>query len=61
MTRRKELESALAKAEANLQRAVTLLATPGVDQSAAGDELAKARANCRLARAAINELDNTEK
>jgi hypothetical protein len=61
MTRRKTLESALARAEAALQRAVTLLAADGADRGAAGDSLDKARANCRLAHAALADFDNAER
>ena len=41
MTRRKTLESALARAEADLQRAVKLLAADNADRGAARDILEK--------------------
>lgn len=61
MTRRKTLEDALARAEADLQRAVTLLAADGADRSDAKDVLEKARASCRVAHAALTEFNNAER
>jgi uncharacterized membrane protein len=60
LTSRQKLEVTLARAEANLQRAVTKLATVGVDQAAASDSLDKARASCRHAQAALTSHDNAE-
>jgi hypothetical protein len=57
LTTRHILETALANAEAALQRAVNALAVVGADRDAAGDTLNKARATCRDARAALNRLD----
>ncbi len=59
MTTQEILESTLAKAVANLQRAVDALAVPGCDQSAANEDLNKARASCRSAYAALNGLART--
>lgn len=61
MTRRKTLEGALAKAEADLQRAVTQLAAEGAERGDAKDVLDKARASCRAAHAALTEFNNAER
>ena len=60
VSRRETLEAALAKAEAQLQRAVTGLAAVGADRDAAGDVLNRARASCRDARAALTAFNNAE-
>ncbi len=60
MTRRNHLEGALARAEAELQLAVTKLAADGA-HGAAKDVLDKARANCRLAHAALTDFNNAER
>ena len=58
VTRRKILEAALARAEEDLHRAVSLHAAAGDDRFTAGDSLTKARATCRSAHAALMEFDN---
>jgi hypothetical protein len=60
-TTRQTLEVALAKAEANLQQAVTKLAAGGADRAPASDNLDKARANCREAHAALTKLNYSER
>ncbi|OFZ97277.1 MAG: hypothetical protein A3H35_09485 [Betaproteobacteria bacterium RIFCSPLOWO2_02_FULL_62_17] len=61
VTIRHTLEVALAKAEANLQHAVTRLANVGGDRAIASDNLDKARASCRNAHAALTKLDHAER
>ena len=61
MTRRESLEGALARAETELQLAVTQLAAGGADRVAAKDVLDKARANCRVAHAALTDFNNAER
>jgi len=58
---RRTLEVALARAEANLQHAVTILANVGADRAIASDNLDKARANCRHAHAALTKLERAER
>jgi hypothetical protein len=60
LTTRHELEVALARAEARLQHAVKELAVVGVNKDTATDNLNKARADCRDARAALTRLENAE-
>lgn len=57
---RKVLEETLARAEAYLQNAVKVLASGHGDASAASEKVDKARANCRVARAALSKQDRTD-
>ena len=60
MSRRKELEAALAKAEAELAQAVIDRAKGDSDGLVTDADLDKARAHCRHARAALAELNRSE-
>ncbi|MFM9971181.1 MAG: hypothetical protein ACKVQK_22535 [Burkholderiales bacterium] len=59
LSSRQTLEGKLAKAEANLKIAVTQLAGATGDQSAARENLERARSSCREAHAAVVKLDYT--
>ena len=61
MATRKTLQVALAAAEANLQHAVAELAAAGGDRGPASQNLDKARADCRFAKAALVQLDMAER
>jgi len=60
VTKRDELEAALAKAEAALAKAVINAAKVDGDPAKANAKLDKARANCRRIRVALIELDDSE-
>jgi len=60
LTKRKALEDALAKAESHLRHAVKELADGGGFRNTATEDIDKARASCREARAALNKLDRAE-
>jgi len=53
VTRREELKAALAKAEANLGKAITNSTKAGTNRVDANAIIDKARAYCRLAHAAL--------
>lgn len=60
MTKREELEAALAKAEAALADAVISASTVDADRAEANANLEKARAYCRRVRAALIELNRSK-
>lgn len=60
MTKRKNLETAVANAEALLKHAVKELADGGGFRNNATENIEKARANCREARAALTKLERAE-
>jgi multidrug resistance efflux pump len=60
VTKREELEAALAEAEAALAVAVAEAATTGVDRVGAEAKLEKTRACCRQMRAALVKLNRAE-
>ena len=57
LNRRRSLEVALTKAEANLHLAVSGLANAGANNSIESDNLDKARASCRVAHRALTKFD----
>ena len=61
MTLKKNLEAAVAVAEANLLRAVSTMADAGDTHGEAGDNVSKARTVCRQARAALNAFESAER
>lgn len=60
MTRREELEAALAMAQAVLADAVFIAANGDGNQAEANADLERARAHCREIRAALVKLDRSE-
>ena len=60
VTKREELEAALAKAEAALANAVVNAAKVDGDRAEANTKLDKARAYCRRVRTALIELDGSQ-
>ncbi len=61
MTLKMKLEAAVAVAEANLLRAVSIMAAAGDTHGDAGDDVGKARTVCRQARAALNALESADR
>ena len=54
MEKQEELESALARAETGLGRAITEGALPDANEADSSANVEKARAHCRQTRAALN-------
>jgi multidrug resistance efflux pump len=60
VTKREELETVLAKAEAALVNTVTDAAKVDANRAEADAKVHKARARCRQLRAALDELNRSE-